>query len=98
MILEDTNGDGRADTAKVFYQGPEVNAPLGICVLGNKVIVSQSPYVWAFYDDNGDDKADRKEVLFSRELAASNMIMACTHLHLVRMENCISTLAMKESN
>jgi putative membrane-bound dehydrogenase-like protein len=65
MILEDTNGDGRADTAKVFYQGPEVNAPLGICVLGNKVLISQSPYVWAFYDDNGDDKADRKEVMLS---------------------------------
>ena len=65
MILEDTNGDGVADTAKVFYQGPELNAPLGICVLGNKVIVSQSPYVWEFYDDNGDDKADRKEILFS---------------------------------
>jgi len=64
MILEDTNGDGKADTAKVFYQGPEVNAPLGICVLGNRVLVSQSPYVWAFYDDNGDDKADRKEILF----------------------------------
>ena len=64
MILEDTNGDGRADTAKVFYQGPEINAPLGICVLGNKAIVSQSPYVWIFYDDNGDDKADRKEILF----------------------------------
>lgn len=65
MILEDSNGDGKADTAKVFYQSPEVNAPLGICVLGNKVIVSQSPYVWVLYDDNGDDKADRKEVLFS---------------------------------
>jgi putative membrane-bound dehydrogenase-like protein len=65
MILEDTNGDGKADTAKLFYQGPELNAPLGICVLGNKVIVSQSPYVWVFYDDNGDDKADRKEILFS---------------------------------
>ncbi len=64
MILEDINGDGKADTAKVFYQGPELDAPLGICVLGNKVIVSQSPYVWIFYDDNGDDKADRKEVLF----------------------------------
>ena len=64
MILEDTNGDGRTDTAKVFYQGPELNAPLGICVLGNKVIVSQSPYVWSFYDDNGDDKADRKEIMF----------------------------------
>lgn len=64
MILEDNNGDGRADTAKVFYQGPEIDAPLGICVLGNRVIVSQSPYIWSFYDDNGDDKADRKEILF----------------------------------
>ena len=64
IILEDTNGDGRADTTKVFYQGPEINAPLGICVLGNKAIVSQSPYVWMFYDDNGDDRADRKEILF----------------------------------
>jgi putative membrane-bound dehydrogenase-like protein len=64
MILEDNDGDGKADTAKVFYQGSELNAPLGICVLGNKVIVSQSPYVWIFYDDNGDDKADRKEILF----------------------------------
>src|SRR6186713_804794 len=64
MILEDNNGDGVVDTAKVFYQGPEMDAPLGISVLGNKVIVSQSPYVWVFYDDNGDDKADRKEILF----------------------------------
>lgn len=65
MIVEDKDGDGKADTAKVFYQGPELNSPLGICVLGNRVIVSQSPYVWVFYDDNGDDKADRKEIMFS---------------------------------
>lgn len=64
MILEDHDGDGKTDTAKIFYQGPELNAPLGICVLGNKAIVSQSPFVWIFYDDNGDDKADRKEILF----------------------------------
>ena len=64
MILEDTDGDGKADTAKVFYQGPELNSPLGISVLGNRVIVSQSPYIWSFYDDNGDDVADRKEILF----------------------------------
>ena len=64
VIIEDLNGDGRADTSKVFYQGPEINAPLGISVMGNRVIVSQSPYVWNFYDDNGDDKADRKEILF----------------------------------
>ncbi len=64
VILEDLNEDGVSDTAKVFYQGPELNAPLGIAVLGNRVIVSQSPYVWNFYDDNGDDVADRKEIMF----------------------------------
>ncbi len=64
VILEDKNGDGVFDTSKVFYQGPELNAPLGIAVLGNRVIVSQSPYVWIFHDDNKDDVSDRKEVLF----------------------------------
>lgn len=64
MILEDVNGDGVADSSKIFYQGPEINAPLGICVLGNQVIVSQSPYIWKFTDTDGDDKADKKEILF----------------------------------
>jgi len=64
MILEDLNNDAVIDTAKVFYQGPEINAPLGIAVLGKRVIVCQSPYVWNFYDDNGDDQADRKEIMF----------------------------------
>ncbi len=64
LILEDKDGDGVTEHAKVFYQGPEINAPLGVCVLGNKVLISQSPYVWAFYDDNGDDSADRKEIMF----------------------------------
>ncbi len=66
VILEDLDNDGRADTSKVFYQSPEINAPLGICVLGNRVIVSQSPFVWSLYDDNGDDKADRKEIMFQQ--------------------------------
>jgi putative membrane-bound dehydrogenase-like protein len=64
VILEDKDGDGVAETHKVFYQGPEINAPLGICLVDNKVLVSQSPYVWAFYDDNNDDSADRKEIVF----------------------------------
>ena len=64
LILEDTNGDGIADTSKVFYQANDVNAALGICVLGNKVIVSCSPKVFILTDTNGDDKADKKEVLF----------------------------------
>ncbi|RPD46643.1 PVC-type heme-binding CxxCH protein [Paracnuella aquatica] len=66
LILEDLNGDGKADTAKVFYQGNDVNAALGITVLGNKAIVSCSPNVFVFTDTDGDDKADTKEVLFSQ--------------------------------
>ncbi|HYO21741.1 MAG TPA: PVC-type heme-binding CxxCH protein, partial [Flavisolibacter sp.] len=66
VILEDLNGDGKADTSKVFYQGNDVNAALGITVLGNKVIVSCSPNVFIFTDENGDDKADKKELLFSQ--------------------------------
>ncbi len=65
LILEDTDGDGQADTAKVFYQGVDVNAALGIAVLGNKVIVSCSPNVFVFTDTNGDDIPDKKEVLFT---------------------------------
>jgi putative membrane-bound dehydrogenase-like protein len=65
IILEDTNGDGQADSRKVFYQSQELNAPLGIAVLDSMVIVSQSPYIWKMFDDNRDGKADRKEVMFS---------------------------------
>ncbi|MEO6184575.1 MAG: PVC-type heme-binding CxxCH protein, partial [Verrucomicrobiota bacterium] len=65
VILEDTNGDGVADSAKTFYQGTNINAALGICVLGNKVIVSCSPNILIFTDTDGDDKADKTEILFS---------------------------------
>lgn len=65
LIMEDTNGDGKADTSKVFYQDSSINAALGIAVLGNKVIVSCSPNVFVLTDTDGDDKADKKEVLFS---------------------------------
>jgi putative membrane-bound dehydrogenase-like protein len=63
-ILEDTNGDGAADKVQVFYQDPTVNAALGICVLGNKVIVSSSPNVFVLTDTDGDGKADKRELLF----------------------------------
>ncbi|GAB3798640.1 hypothetical protein GCM10028819_20180 [Spirosoma humi] len=65
VILEDQNGDGKADLSKVFYQGADIESPLGIWVQGNKVIVSDSPNVWVFTDENGDDKADKKELLFT---------------------------------
>src|SRR5215475_12269157 len=43
VVLEDTKGTGQADKETVFYQDPSINAAIGICVLGNKVIVSDSP-------------------------------------------------------
>lgn len=58
VILEDTDGDGSADSQKTFYQGHEVNTALGICVLGSRVIVSCSPNVLVFEDTNRDDQAD----------------------------------------
>ena len=66
LILEDTNGDGKADTKKVFYQGRDIDSAMGICVLGNKVIVSVSPNIFIFTDNNGDDVPDSKEVFFTK--------------------------------
>src|SRR5882724_8935628 len=65
VILEDSNGDGLADKETVFYQDPSVNAALGICVLGNKAIVSDSPNVFVLTDTDGDGKADKRELLFT---------------------------------
>ena len=65
LILEDTDQDGVADASKVFYQGPDVNSALGISVLGNKVYVSRSPFMFVFTDEDGDDLPDRKDTLFT---------------------------------
>ncbi len=66
LILEDTDHDGHADKKTVFYQGRDIDSALGICVLGNKVIVSVAPNVFVFTDEDGDGKADKKEVLFTK--------------------------------
>lgn len=64
VVLEDSKGDGKADKATVFYQSPEVHAPLGVAVYpypdgkGQKVFVCQSPNIWVFEDKDGDLKAD----------------------------------------
>jgi putative membrane-bound dehydrogenase-like protein len=64
LILEDTKGEGKADKCTVFYQAPEILAPLGIAVAkdpvgpGYKVFVCQSPDILVFEDKDGDGKAD----------------------------------------
>ncbi|MEM1325349.1 MAG: PVC-type heme-binding CxxCH protein [Bacteroidota bacterium] len=66
LILEDTDGDGKADSKKVFYEGEDINSALGIAVLGEKIYVSHSPQILVFTDSDGDDQPDSKEVLFQK--------------------------------
>ena len=65
LILEDQDGDGRADQQKIFYQGIDVNSALGIAKLGEKVYVAASPNLLVFTDENGDDIPDQKDTLFT---------------------------------
>jgi putative membrane-bound dehydrogenase-like protein len=65
MILEDTDGDGRCDKSTLFVEDRDLVSPLGIAVIGNKVIVSCAPNLIVYTDDNGDDKPDRKDILLT---------------------------------
>ena len=64
LIMEDSDGDGRADKTKVFYQDPDIDGVHGVCVLGNKVIVSAPDRILLLTDVDGDDRADEKKLLF----------------------------------
>ncbi|NND05312.1 MAG: dehydrogenase, partial [Saprospiraceae bacterium] len=65
LILEDSDGDGKADTEKVFYQGTDINSALGIAKLGDMVYVAASPSMLVFTDSDGDDVPDQKDTLFT---------------------------------
>ncbi len=65
VVVEDRDGDGTAETSTVFAQDSDLVSPLGICWLPDKVLVSCSPTVWAYHDDDGDLRADRKEVFLT---------------------------------
>jgi hypothetical protein len=69
VILEDSDGDGVADKQSVFVQEPALRAPMGVAVIGNKVVVSMAPDVIVYTDVNGDRKfdpaVDKREVILT---------------------------------
>ncbi|MDH4297434.1 MAG: c-type cytochrome [Cyclobacteriaceae bacterium] len=65
MILEDTDQDGKADVSKVFVEDKDLVSPLGIAVIGNRVIVSCSPNIIVYTDDDGDDRPDSKQIFLT---------------------------------
>ncbi|MBK5279111.1 MAG: HEAT repeat domain-containing protein [Bacteroidia bacterium] len=65
IILEDTNHDGKADLSKVFVEDTDLVSPLGIAVLGNRIIVSCAPNLIVYTDEDGDDVPDKKEILLT---------------------------------
>ncbi len=68
-VLEDTNGDGKADKSHTFVQETGLVAPLGVAVFDNVVVVSQPPDLIVYTDVNRDLKfdpaTDKREVLLT---------------------------------
>ncbi|MBC7853554.1 MAG: c-type cytochrome [Pirellulaceae bacterium] len=60
-VLEDTDGDGKADKFTVFADG--LNIPSGIAVGHGGVWVANSPDLLFIQDTDGDGKADKSEVV-----------------------------------
>ena len=61
LILEDTNGDGKADKRTVF--AGDLNNPTGFEFWNGGVLLAQAPNLVFLKDTNGDDKYDTKEIV-----------------------------------
>lgn len=61
LILEDTDGDGRADKRTVFADG--LHVPTGLELGSGGVYVAQQPNLMFLKDTNGDDVADVRELV-----------------------------------
>lgn len=68
-VLQDTDGDGKADSSHVFVREKELECPLGVAVFDNVVVVSNTPNIIVYTDVNRDLKfdpaVDRREVLLT---------------------------------
>ena len=68
MVLEDTDGDGKADKSHCFVQEKALVSPLGVSVFDNKIVVAQPPGILVYTDVNRDLTFDpavdtREEIL-----------------------------------
>jgi len=63
IILEDTNGDGKADKQTIFAEG--LHLPIGFEFAPEGVYLSQGTNLVILKDTNGDGKADSKEIILS---------------------------------
>ena len=60
-ILDDTDGDGRADKFTVFAD--RLNLPSSLVFANGGVVVAAAPHMLFLKDTDGDDKADVREIL-----------------------------------
>ena len=63
IILEDTDNDGKADQQTTFADS--LHLPVGFEFAPEGVYISQGTNLMLFTDEDGDDKADRREILLS---------------------------------
>ncbi|CAL1519483.1 PVC-type heme-binding CxxCH protein [Chitinophaga sp. MM2321] len=62
-ILEDTDGDGKADKFTVFAD--KLNIPTGFTFINGGVVLAQPPHFLFLKDTNGDDIADERKVIIT---------------------------------
>ena len=62
-IVEDTDGDGKADKVSLFADN--LSIPTSLCYVNGGLVVAQAPDMLFLKDTDGDGKADERKVLFT---------------------------------
>ena len=70
MVVEDSDGDGKADRSHPFVTEKEIrHAPLGIAVFDNQIVLSATPSIIVYTDVDRDTvfdpNVDKREVFLT---------------------------------